>query len=65
MGFFLRVKDFAVAYGRMVSARVCFVTPPRTEPYGQVAAFLDVAGNQWDLLGPSVSDAAASRARGS
>jgi hypothetical protein len=29
-----------------------FVTEPRAEPYGQVAVFLDVAGNRWDLLGP-------------
>jgi hypothetical protein len=29
-----------------------FVTTPRTEPYGTVAVFLDVAGNRWDLLGP-------------
>ena len=29
-----------------------FVTEPRREPYGQVAVFIDVAGNRWDLLGP-------------
>jgi hypothetical protein len=29
-----------------------FVTEPRHEPYGQVAVFIDVAGNRWDLLGP-------------
>ncbi len=27
--------------------------PPRREPYGQVAVFLDIAGNRWDLLGPA------------
>ena len=27
--------------------------PPRTEPYGKVAVFLDIAGNRWDLIGPS------------
>ena len=52
VGFFLHVDDFAGAYGRMVSTGVRFVTPPRTEPNGQVAVFLDVAGNRWDLLGP-------------
>jgi catechol 2,3-dioxygenase-like lactoylglutathione lyase family enzyme len=51
VGFLLRVDDFTAAYGRMVSAGVRFVTPPRTEPYGQVAVFLDVAGNRWDLPG--------------
>ena len=29
------------------------VGDPREEPYGQVAVFLDVSGNRWDLLGPS------------
>jgi hypothetical protein len=36
----------------MVGAGVEFVRPPRSEPYGQVAVFLDIAGNRWDLLGP-------------
>jgi predicted enzyme related to lactoylglutathione lyase len=52
VGFFLRVEDFDAAYARMMSADVEFVSPPRTEPYGRVAAFLDIAGNRWDLLGP-------------
>jgi catechol 2,3-dioxygenase-like lactoylglutathione lyase family enzyme len=52
VGFFLRVEDFDVAYARMTSAGVEFVEPPRTEPYGRVAVFLDIAGNRWDLLGP-------------
>jgi catechol 2,3-dioxygenase-like lactoylglutathione lyase family enzyme len=52
VGFFLRVDDFATRYERMVEAGVTFVRPPRKEPYGEVAVFLDVAGNRWDLLGP-------------
>jgi catechol 2,3-dioxygenase-like lactoylglutathione lyase family enzyme len=52
VGFFLRVDDFELAYQRMTSAGVHFVTAPRTEPYGQVAVFTDIAGNRWDLLGP-------------
>ena len=52
VGFFLRVDDFDAAYGRLTAAGVQFVTTPRTEAYGQVAVFLDVAGNRWDLLGP-------------
>jgi catechol 2,3-dioxygenase-like lactoylglutathione lyase family enzyme len=55
VGFFLRVEDFRAHHDRMVAAGVEFVTPPRREAYGQVAVFLDVAGNRWDLLGP-VSD---------
>jgi catechol 2,3-dioxygenase-like lactoylglutathione lyase family enzyme len=53
VGFFLRVEDFTAQYERMVSAGVRFVRPPRSEPYGRVAVFLDVAGNRWDLLGPA------------
>ena len=53
VGFFLRVDDFASAFARMSSAAVRFVRQPRTEPYGQVAVFLDLAGNRWDLVGPA------------
>jgi catechol 2,3-dioxygenase-like lactoylglutathione lyase family enzyme len=52
VGFFLRVEDFDAAHARMTSAGVRFVTQPRSEPYGRVAVFLDIAGNRWDLLGP-------------
>ncbi|MEU8123888.1 VOC family protein [Spirillospora sp. NPDC049024] len=53
VGFFLRVEDFGAAHDRMTAAGVEFVTAPRTEPYGRVAVFLDIAGNRWDLLGPA------------
>ncbi len=53
VGFFLRVDDFHATYARMTSAGVQFLTAPRTEPYGQVAVFLDIAGNKWDLIGPA------------
>jgi catechol 2,3-dioxygenase-like lactoylglutathione lyase family enzyme len=53
VGFFLRVDDVDQAQIRMASAGVEFVSAPRTEPYGRVAVFLDVAGNRWDLMGPS------------
>jgi catechol 2,3-dioxygenase-like lactoylglutathione lyase family enzyme len=52
VGLFLRVDDFAAARERMVAAGVRFVSEPRSEPYGQVTVFEDVAGNRWDLLGP-------------
>jgi catechol 2,3-dioxygenase-like lactoylglutathione lyase family enzyme len=52
VGFFLRVDDFKAQYDRMIAAGVEFVRPPRREAYAQVAVFLDVAGNRWDLLGP-------------
>ena len=54
VGFFLRVDDFNAALQRMAAAGVRFLTAPRTEPYGRVAVFLDIAGNKWDLLGPAV-----------
>ena len=52
VGFFLEVDDFDAAYQRMTAAGVEFVTEPRTEPYGRVAVFVDIAGNRWDLLSP-------------
>ena len=51
VGLFLRVDDFDATYARMVAAGVTFVSTPRVEAYGQVAVFLDIAGNRWDLLG--------------
>ncbi|WP_395106586.1 VOC family protein [Actinomadura sp. SCN-SB] len=53
VGFFLEVDDFDAAYERMTAAGVEFATSPRTEEYGRVAVFLDIAGNRWDLLGPA------------
>ncbi len=52
VGLFLRVDDFDAAYERMQAGGVEFAGEPRSEPYGKVAVFLDVAGNLWDLLGP-------------
>ncbi|HEY2241883.1 MAG TPA: VOC family protein [Streptosporangiaceae bacterium] len=52
VGFFLRVDDFDAAYQRMKQAGVEFAGEPRSERYGQVVVFRDVAGNRWDLLGP-------------
>ncbi len=51
VGLFLQVDDFDATYRRLVDAGVTFVRPPRDEPYGRVAVFLDIAGNRWDLLG--------------
>lgn len=53
VGFFLRVDDFEETYQRMVDVGVKFATKPRTEDYGRVAVFIDIAGNRWDLLGPA------------
>jgi catechol 2,3-dioxygenase-like lactoylglutathione lyase family enzyme len=53
VGFFLRVDDFDAAITRMQAAGVEFVNEPRTEDYGRVVVFVDIAGNRWDLLGPA------------
>ena len=51
VGFFLRVENFESTYDRMVATGVEFVTQPRTEAYGRIVVFVDIAGNRWDLLG--------------
>jgi catechol 2,3-dioxygenase-like lactoylglutathione lyase family enzyme len=53
VGFFLEVDDFDAAYARMSAAGVRFLGQPRSEPYGRVVVFFDIAGNKWDLLGPA------------
>ncbi|GAA0246639.1 VOC family protein [Saccharothrix mutabilis subsp. mutabilis] len=53
VGFFLRVDDFDAAHAQMVAAGVEFLTEPRTEDYGRIVVFRDIAGNKWDLLGPA------------
>ena len=53
VGLFLRVDDFEQTFDHMVKAGVVFVSEPRSEPYGKVAVFIDIAGNRWDLLSQS------------
>ena len=55
VGFFLQVDDFDTSYQRMRAANVEFLGQPRTEAYGQVVVFRDIAGNRWDLIGPAAS----------
>jgi catechol 2,3-dioxygenase-like lactoylglutathione lyase family enzyme len=50
VGFFLKTEDFDATYARMRAAGVRFIGEPRSEPYGRVVVFLDIAGNRWDLL---------------
>ena len=52
VGLFLRVDDFDASYRHMLAAGVCFIGEFRSETYGRVIVFLDIAGNRWDLLGP-------------
>ncbi|MPZ83437.1 MAG: VOC family protein [Actinophytocola sp.] len=52
VGLFLNTDDFARDHERMLAAGVRFAEPPRHEPYGTVAVFLDLYGNRWDLIQP-------------
>lgn len=53
VSFFLQVDDFDSEYERMLAAGVEFIGSPRPEPYGTFVVFRDVAGNRWDLIGPT------------
>jgi catechol 2,3-dioxygenase-like lactoylglutathione lyase family enzyme len=47
---FLHTDDFWRDYDQMKSRGIKFRESPREEPYGTVAVFEDLYGNQWDLL---------------
>ncbi len=47
---FLMTDEFGPDYDRMRAAGVRFRETPRREPYGTVAVFEDLYGNQWDLI---------------
>jgi catechol 2,3-dioxygenase-like lactoylglutathione lyase family enzyme len=47
---FLQTDDFWRDYREMSERKVKFTREPREEPYGIVAVFEDLYGNQWDLL---------------
>jgi catechol 2,3-dioxygenase-like lactoylglutathione lyase family enzyme len=47
---FLHTDDFWRDYRAMTARGVKFIREPKEEAYGIVAVFLDLYGNQWDLL---------------
>lgn len=49
---FLYTDDFWRDYNEMVAAGITFVRDPKAAPYGTVAVFEDLYGNQWDLIEP-------------
>lgn len=49
---FLNTDDFWRDYRAMQANGVVFVREPVEEPYGTVAVFQDLYGNQWDLIEP-------------
>jgi len=50
VGFFLRADDFDGTVERLKAWGAEIVSQPRTESYGRVMVFKDMAGNKWDLL---------------
>lgn len=51
VAYFLESDDFARDHARLRAAGVRFTEAPRHEAYGDVAVFLDLYGNRWDLVG--------------
>lgn len=51
---FLHTADFQRQAAHLRAAGVRFLEQPRHEPYGTVAVFVDLYGNKWDLIEPSV-----------
>jgi catechol 2,3-dioxygenase-like lactoylglutathione lyase family enzyme len=49
---FLYTDDFWRDHAAYTANGVVFVRPPVEQPYGTVAVFEDLYGNQWDLLQP-------------
>ena len=54
VAFFLHTDDFQGMQKTMLNGGVKFLEAPRKEPYGTVAVFEDLYGNQWDLLQPKI-----------
>jgi catechol 2,3-dioxygenase-like lactoylglutathione lyase family enzyme len=50
---FLETTNFDRDYQNMLTEGVKFREAPRTEAYGRVVVFEDVAGNLWDLIEPA------------
>lgn len=54
VAFFLHTDDFRRDYDAFRADGVTFVEGPRHESYGTVGVFVDLYGNRWDLIEPSV-----------
>jgi predicted enzyme related to lactoylglutathione lyase len=53
---FLHTDNIVKDYENLLKNEVKIVREPKTEPYGTVAVFEDLYGNQWDLIEPKSSD---------
>jgi predicted enzyme related to lactoylglutathione lyase len=49
---FVETDDFDATHARYAAHGVRFTEPPRDEPFGRVAVFLDLYGNRIDLIQP-------------
>jgi len=52
MFLFLSTDNFWRDYNEMLSSGIRFIREPKIAPYGTVAVFEDIYGNQWDLIEP-------------
>lgn len=50
---FLQTDDFWRDFRKLEQRGVTFIRPPATEVYGTVSVFIDLYGNQWDLIQPA------------
>jgi catechol 2,3-dioxygenase-like lactoylglutathione lyase family enzyme len=50
--YFVETDDLERDYRLMSDRGVTFMEPPRHEPYGKVAVFVDLYGNKADLIEP-------------
>ena len=50
--FYLHTDSFNEDYQRLVANNVKIIKGPTIEPWGKVAVFEDLYGNQWDLVEP-------------
>jgi len=47
---FLHTDDFSGYFNKLVEGDVQIIREPATQPWGRVAVFADLYGNQWDLI---------------
>lgn len=59
VGLFLETDDLGRDHAAWTARGVHFESPPRDEPYGRVAVFLDLYGNRMDLIQPRPAPPAA------
>ena len=52
VGFFLHTDNFSRDHAAYIAVGIKFHEAPRFEPYGTVAVFEDLYGNEWDLIEP-------------